>query len=65
MSEEVGKLEIAIAYLERIANPIAYLETEARRNGETLDGRGAIEFANSGRCLSRIAEEALEILKTK
>ena len=54
-----SKFEIALNALKNIADPISYLRAEAKRMGERLDGRGAVEFANNGNSLSKMAEDAL------
>ncbi len=58
----MDKLEIALNALKNIADPIGYLRKEAQKDGCQLDGRGAVEFANNGISISKIAEDALRII---
>jgi len=43
-----------------IANPIAYLQQEAEKEGGKLDGAGAIYLSNNANWLQGIARKALE-----
>lgn len=56
---QYSKEEIMRQALEKIANPIAYLQQEAKDQGGQLDGMGAIALANNANWLSSIAARAL------
>lgn len=59
-----NKIEYTAEYLmkealQKIANPIAYLQQEAKEQGAQLDGMGAIALANNANWLSSVAARAL------
>jgi hypothetical protein len=58
LTERIKVLEDA---LNKIANPIIYLQSKAEKEGSKLDGLMAIEFSNSAICLKEIARAALEV----
>ncbi|MAE82814.1 MAG: hypothetical protein CMB80_08780 [Flammeovirgaceae bacterium] len=45
--------------LERIANPVKYMQAEAEREGNELNGAMAFQLSNDPEYLKRIAELAL------
>lgn len=45
--------------LERIANPIEFMQREAKKNGDELNGRAAILLSNDAQYLKDIAKNAL------
>jgi len=65
LCENCERLEKRIKVLEdalnKIANPIIYLQSKAEKEGSKLDGLMAIEFSNSASCLKEIARAALEV----
>jgi hypothetical protein len=46
--------------LEKIANPISYLQREAKESGYILNGQKAYELSNDANWLKNIAIEALK-----
>ncbi len=48
-----------IEALKRIANPIEFMQREAKQNGDELNGRAAILLSNDAQYLKDIAKEAL------
>lgn len=63
MSNEDMWREIASKYkkaLERIADPVRFLQEEAEREGMVLDGTMAYQLTNDPRYLRNIAKEALQ-----
>lgn len=57
------KLTIALEALNFIANPIASLQDQAKKEGCDLDGVYAISFSEKGSNLSKIAVDALQKIK--
>jgi predicted nucleic acid-binding Zn-ribbon protein len=47
--------------LNKIADPISYLQSKAEKEGKQLDGQMVIAFSNSANCLKDIARAALEV----
>lgn len=52
--------QIATGALEKIANPIVYLQKEAEKSGASLNGQAAIMLANDANWLRDIAKKALK-----
>lgn len=62
MSNEDMWREIASKYkkaLERIADPVRFLQEKAEREGRVLDGMMAYQLTNDPRYLRNIAKEVL------
>lgn len=53
-----------IEALKRIANPIEFMQREAKKNGDELNGRAAILLSNDAQYLKDIAKNALTEFKT-
>jgi hypothetical protein len=58
LKTEVSRLREA---LDRIARPIWWMQEDAHRLGQRMEGGGAIALANTPSFLSKIASEALAI----
>ena len=57
--ESIGK-QLAISALEKIANPIKYLQDEAEKEGAKLNGYMAVEISKDVNFYRDIARKALE-----
>ena len=51
---------LAISALQKIANPIKYLQDEAEKDGAKLDGYMAIQLTEDANFYQEIARKALE-----
>lgn len=51
---------LAISALQKIANPIKYLQDEAEKEGARLDGYMAIQLTKDANFYQEIARKALE-----
>lgn len=58
--EDKKDKKLAVQALQNISEPIGYLRREAQKLGESIDGRGAVEFANNGMNISAMATDALK-----
>lgn len=58
-------LSIALGALDKITNPIAFLQKEAEATGEKLNGVMALNYANNAANLQAIAEQALNKIRNK
>ena len=54
----------AIKWLERIANPIKYLQEEAEKDGSKLDGAMAIQLSKDANWLQSLAEQAIKEIQS-
>lgn len=53
-------LENALSALRRIADPVGYLQIEAKKNGMILEGNIAVALSNDPNYLKGIAKAALK-----
>jgi hypothetical protein len=58
-------LSIALAALEKISDPIGFLQKESEKDGSNLDGIMALNYANNAANLQAIAEQALNRIRNK
>lgn len=57
----MGEVERLRDALERIANPLKFIQESAERAGMSLDGRVAAQLASDAGWLKGIAKRALEV----